>query len=73
MPIRENEHNSALKQIEVVILRTRRDTMDIRIQWHPPIPLHDGSAEDLIYMVDEDELKEWYGLSRRVYVLSAIR
>ena len=34
--------------------------MDIEIQWHQPIPLQDGSTDDLIYMVDEDELKEWY-------------
>jgi len=34
--------------------------MDIEMQWHQPIPLQDGSSDDLIYMVDEDELKEWY-------------
>src|SRR6266446_2100099 len=35
--------------------------MAIKIQWHQPIPLKDGSAEDLIYMVDEDEIKVWDG------------
>jgi hypothetical protein len=35
--------------------------MEIRIQWHQPLPLTDGSPEDLIYMVDEDELKAWDG------------
>jgi len=34
--------------------------MDIEIQWHQPIPIHDGNAEDLIYTINEDELKEWY-------------
>ena len=35
--------------------------MAIKIQWHQPIPLKNGSAEDLIYMVDEDEIKVWDG------------
>jgi hypothetical protein len=35
--------------------------MAIKIQWYQPIPLTDGSAEDLIYMVDEDEIKAWDG------------
>jgi hypothetical protein len=50
-----------LKQLEVVILRTRRHTMEIKIQWHQPIPLKDGSAEDLIYTVDEEEMQAWDG------------
>ena len=33
--------------------------MDIDITWYPPLPLKDGSAEDLIYTVDEDEIKAW--------------
>jgi hypothetical protein len=35
--------------------------MDIEITWYPPLPLTDGSAEDLIYTVDENELKAWDG------------
>jgi hypothetical protein len=35
--------------------------MEIKIQWHQPIPLQDGSAEDLIYMVDEKKLQAWDG------------
>jgi hypothetical protein len=61
MPIRENERNSALEQIEVVAFWTSRHLMDIKIQWHQPLPLQDGSAEDLIYMVDEKELQAWDG------------